>query len=132
MARRKPPAPPPEGLLDLFGMQEVPPVRVDTPTPLYGADAAHVKWMKVPAAGGPHSCTLCIRAIHGKPGGKHPLRATARRKGPVEELLLCPEHAQVMRELDQAAEAERKARAKESSERPPARRSSPARHREHA
>jgi hypothetical protein len=104
--------------------------RVDTPEPLYGAAEGNVKWLKPPA--GRNLCTLCVRAIHGKEGGPTPLAATARRKGPNEELLLCPEHAIVMRELDDKAEAERKARAKAAGERPAARRTSGKKHREHA
>ena len=108
MAAHNPPVPPAEGLVDLFGGQEVPPVRVSTAEPVYGAAAANVSWPKMLA--GHHLCTLCVRAIHAAKDGAAPLTAVARRKGPNEELLLCAPHAQDMRERDDKAEKERKAR----------------------
>lgn len=113
---RNPALPPTEGLLDLFNGEAPGHTRVATVEPVYGAAEAAVKWLKVPATGGPHLCTLCVRAIHAKPDGPSPLRATARRRGPNDELLLCPEHAQLLRERDAKAEAVRKARVKASSE----------------
>lgn len=125
MAPRKAPPPAQEGLLDLLGTAP----RVETPEPLYGAAEANVSWPKMYA--GRHLCTLCVRAIHGKTDGPSPQVATARRKGPNEELLLCPTHAITMRELDDAAEAQRKERVKAAGERLPASLKT-AKHREHA
>lgn len=126
MARRSVPAPPQDGLLDLLSTAP----RVETPEPIYGAAEANVKWLKPPA--GRHLCTPCVRAIHGKDDGPSPQVATARRKGPNEELLLCPTHAIIMRELDDDAEAKRKERVKAIGDRPAASRTSGKKHREHA
>ena len=126
MARRSAPPPAQDGFLDLLATAP----RVDTPEPIYGAAEANVSWPKM--ISGRHLCTLCVRAIHGTTGGPSPQVATARRKGPNEELLLCPTHAITMRELDDKAEAERKERVRAAGERPAARAGANRRHREHA
>lgn len=124
MPPRSTPPPPQEGLLDLLATAP----RVETPPDVYGAAEAYVKWLKPPA--GRHLCTLCVQAIHGKTGGPSPLAATARRKGPNGEMLLCPAHAIVLKEKDEAAEKVRKERLKE--ERQPAQQRRNQKHREHA
>lgn len=106
--QRQPVEPPAPGLLDLFGGQDVPPVKVAPPADAWGAAEANVQWLR-PLAGRP-LCDHCTQAIHASKGGGHPLVASARRKGPNGQLHLCPEHALLQRELDDKAEAARKAR----------------------
>lgn len=106
--QRKPPEPPAAGLMDLFGGQDVPSVKVEPPAEAWGAAESHVQWLK-PLAGR-QLCDHCVQAIHKAKTGGSPLAATARRRGPNSVLHLCPEHAQLQRELDAKAEAARKAR----------------------
>lgn len=84
--------------------------------------AVGAKWS---AYRGPHrSCSDCTERIHQLGAGKAPLprAATRRRQGPNDDRYLCPEDAQARKELDDKAEAERKARLKENAEQTPAER----------
>lgn len=130
MPPRKPPPPPAEGLLDLFGGQELPPAPVKPPEAAWGAAEGSVKWLK-PLSGRP-LCEHCTAAIHKSRDGSSPHVATTRRRGPNGDVQLCQQHAQMQRELDDKAEAARKERVRLTGERPAARRSAPKRHREHA
>lgn len=96
MSPRKPPEPPTEGLMDLFGGATLTAPSVAAPDPLWGA--LDVKWSKPPA--GRHLCQDCVDAIHGKPDGPHPALATARRRGPNGDRVLCAAHAQLRRDAD--------------------------------
>lgn len=107
MAARKAPPPPAEGLLDLFGGQDIPMPTVQPVEPTWGALEGQVKWLK-PLAGR-HLCDDCTVHVHAGKGGT-PLAATARRVGPVGVLHLCPVHAQTHREADARAEREYRAR----------------------
>jgi hypothetical protein len=95
MSPRKAAPPAQDGLLDLLGGPTVLPV-VEKPEPLWGA--LDVKWSKPPA--GRHLCQDCVDLIHGSTGGTSPLVATARRRGPVSDRVLCPAHAQMHRDED--------------------------------
>lgn len=96
MSPRKAAPPPQEGLLDLMGAPDAPAATVTPPDPLWGA--LNVIWSKPPA--GRHLCQDCVDQIHGKPDGAHPLGATARRRGPVSDRLLCAAHAQIHKDED--------------------------------
>jgi hypothetical protein len=69
-----------------------------------------VKWLK-PLAGR-QLCDHCTAAIHKAKTGAHPNVATTRRRGPNGDAQLCQQHAQMQHELDDKAEAVRKARVK--------------------
>jgi hypothetical protein len=84
--------------MDLLGTPEVP-TPVERPDPLWGA--IDVTWPKVPA--GRHLCQDCVDLIHGRADGPHPRAAVARRKGPVDDRLLCHEHAIIRKDADAAA-----------------------------
>jgi hypothetical protein len=85
--------------MDLFGERDAQEPSVAVLEPLYGA--IDVTWPKVPA--GRHLCQDCVDLIHGRSGGAHPRVATARRKGPVSDRLLCAEHAEIHRSADEKA-----------------------------
>lgn len=104
--QRKPAAPPADGLMDLFGGQDIPMAPVEPVEPTWGA--VGVTWPKM--LSGRHLCQDCVALIHGNPGGPQPRSAVARRKGPNGELLLCHEHAQHHKDADARAERDAAAR----------------------
>lgn len=95
--------------MDLFGdMPEQPQAPVLSGT--WGA--LDTKWS---AYRGTHRlCSDCTELIHqlGATVAPLPQAATRRRKGPNDDRFLCPAHATIRKELDDKAEAERKAREK--------------------
>lgn len=90
--------------MDLFGVADAQP----TPKPVAELGDASATWSDPPRGGG--LCGLCVKEIHANPGGSHPLRATKRRRAATSDLLLCPVHAQDLREKDDAAKAQRRER----------------------
>lgn len=130
MTSRKPPQPPAEGLMDLFGSQDPPAAPVKPLEPVWGA--LDVTWKKPPA--GRHLCQDCVDLIHGRADGPHPHVGTTRRCGPNGERILCHQHAQIHKDADERVERKHAA---ETAARKAAQKAAMAaagrrRHREHA
>jgi hypothetical protein len=81
--------------LALFPREQGERAAAPMPDGLYGA--LGTKWTKY---GGVHKpCEYCVQLIH-HGGGRHPEPARWRRKGPNDERLLCNDHGEQQRRLD--------------------------------
>lgn len=98
---------------DLFNDQPIESAPLFLPEGQLGA--CDVKWSSFRGARRP--CDFCTRIIHQMGAGKapYPRTATSRRKGPNDDLFLCPEHAVIQREKDDEAEKVRKTRLAEEA-----------------
>jgi hypothetical protein len=85
-----------------------PPPALELKEPRLGA--IDVKWTSYRGARKP--CDHCVQLIHerGVAGAPPASSATAKRKGPNDDLFLCALHAQEMREKDAAVTTERDSR----------------------
>jgi hypothetical protein len=100
---------------DLFGDRPIEAGPVVAPEGIMGASTEDVKWTSW--RGARRVCDHCTLLIHqlGTDKAPFPRTATSRRKGPVSDAYLCPEHAAIMREKDEAAEKVRLARIAENA-----------------
>jgi hypothetical protein len=117
-----------EQQFDLFGDAPIDTPPLELPEGQLGA--CDVKWTTYRGKTR-KQCDFCTRLIHQLGAGKAPFprTATSRRYGPNDDVFLCPEHAVIQREKDNAAEAVRKARLAENEQQTAAERAAWARRR---